>query len=341
MSDKSELEKKLKEYENLPAHILGLDGWMLRAIPSDKRESFLKSYEKLLRIIFFPDHAQSSQEKLQREQYIQSVSNAVSFLISDKFAFELAVDQVPTNRNPVVRLKGDISRYKDDIAKLDRRLTEVIRDRDALKNFSEQQHREIVSYLRLNKYDALHLANNRVYELNPLTGFLISGKRIALPEEETCKRLLRIIFNEAGNYDRLHRLFSEEIEEKYLVGDKERLVFNEGKSVAKSVETRIEGGLPLESIDEYIRYHFLKKDNYSDDLSCKNFKKYLATLMFGGVDNSKAMRSYQERIPPFLTHYFPLDSIVLLSHRSKMSEDVDANVKFDLFYVQGINPNLK
>lgn len=335
-----DLEKGLKEYGNLPAHILGLDGWMLRSIPQDKRESFLKSYEKLLRIIFFPDHAQNSQDKLQREKYIQAVSNAVSFLTSDSFAFELAVDQVPTKRNPVVRLKGDIDKYKDEIAQLSKQIGEAKENNHALKDINQQQCKRISSLIKLGHYDSLHLTNNRVFTLGEMNRFLISGKKIILPEDETCRSLLRIIFNEAGNYDRIHRLLSEEIEEKYLAGSAERFVFKRGKSLENFIETRVEGGLPLENIGEYIRYHFSKKDNYTNDMTPKSFKKYLETLMFKGEDNSKAMADYLEKINPFLTHYFPFNSIILLSKRNKNSEENHSIVNFNLFYVQGVNPNI-
>ena len=43
------IAQKTKEYDNLPGHILGLDGWVLRSVPVDLRTTFLKGYEKLLK----------------------------------------------------------------------------------------------------------------------------------------------------------------------------------------------------------------------------------------------------------------------------------------------------
>ena len=80
MAESAELEKKITELTDQPGHILGLDGWILRTIPEEKRNGFLKGYEKLLRIAFFPDHAKSQDQRANYERFNQAIANAVSFL---------------------------------------------------------------------------------------------------------------------------------------------------------------------------------------------------------------------------------------------------------------------
>ena len=86
IKEESELERKTKEYDTLPGHILGLDGWILRSIPEDRRKEFLTGYEKLLKVTLHPDRSQNPGEKERREKYLQSVSQAVTFLTTDSIA---------------------------------------------------------------------------------------------------------------------------------------------------------------------------------------------------------------------------------------------------------------
>ena len=49
------LETVLSENQELSAHLLGVDGWILRTMPEDRRNIFLRLYEKALRTALHPD----------------------------------------------------------------------------------------------------------------------------------------------------------------------------------------------------------------------------------------------------------------------------------------------
>jgi len=99
------LKGKTREFENLPANILGLDGWLLQVVPKPFRNQFLSGYEKLLRIAMHPDRVPLPEAKAARESYLQSVSESIAYLQSGELEYELATDQVPRRQNFVVQLR--------------------------------------------------------------------------------------------------------------------------------------------------------------------------------------------------------------------------------------------
>lgn len=103
MSD-IELAQKTKEFADLPANILGLDGWLLRSVPKDQREYFLRSHLKTLRAALHPDRCATSEGKESRERFISQLSQATEFLLSGELEYQTAADTVPTQTNPAIQL---------------------------------------------------------------------------------------------------------------------------------------------------------------------------------------------------------------------------------------------
>jgi len=114
---------KAAEYQNLPGMILGLDGWILRSVPPGLRTQFLAGYEKLLRVVFHPDRYQDNDKKQSRLVYLQSVNEAVRYMLSDEFAYETTTDTVPTRKNPIVTLQNAIEVRDSIIARIDEDLS--------------------------------------------------------------------------------------------------------------------------------------------------------------------------------------------------------------------------
>lgn len=110
---------KLDEFDKYPALTLGLDGWILRSLPTELRARFLTGYEKLLQIAFHPDRYQDPALKESRDRYLRSVSEAIVFLLSGNVEYATAVDDVPTRRNPLIRMQFEINRQSETIVMLD------------------------------------------------------------------------------------------------------------------------------------------------------------------------------------------------------------------------------
>jgi hypothetical protein len=135
------IAQKTGEYDRFPGLLLGLDGWILRSVPKSLRRQFLEGYEKLLRIVFHPDRYQDPAIKQSRQSYLQSVSEAVSFMAQDEFSFEIASDAVPTKRNPFVALQHEVDR-RDDIISRFHSEVDAARDGAAEAVKSEQELRK-------------------------------------------------------------------------------------------------------------------------------------------------------------------------------------------------------
>lgn len=129
-ADNQLLAQKTAEYDNLPGLVLGLDGWILRSIPKDQRETFLKGFEKIIRVVMHPDRARTDAQRKTRENYLQSVSEAVRFMLSDEFSYDMTADSVPSKKNPLVTLKHEIVRREEIIERVSSRADE---HRDVLK----------------------------------------------------------------------------------------------------------------------------------------------------------------------------------------------------------------
>jgi len=102
------IETKLEEYSDFPALVLGLDGWLLKSVPVDVRPIFLRAFQKSLQIAFHPDRVISPEAKISREKYLQVVGDAIHYLCDSQMNYELATDNVPTKRNPLVGLQNSI-----------------------------------------------------------------------------------------------------------------------------------------------------------------------------------------------------------------------------------------
>ncbi len=178
MNDTSELELKVQELQDLPAHILGLDGWILRSLPPQHRVRFLKSYEKTLQAAHHPDLYQNSVEKRRHELYLQAVANAIGFLTSSDVAFELAIQELPTKQNPLVRLKTRIEQQAHEITKGDEKLVETQADFARLQKQYASAQKEIEAltlarrhlenegtFRRLKEYHDWHLQTSRTFPL--------------------------------------------------------------------------------------------------------------------------------------------------------------------------------
>jgi hypothetical protein len=342
----TELEKKLKEYEDLPAFILGLNGWLLGGIPEDRRKNFLEGYEKLIRTVYYPDHAKSAADKSQRERFIQAVAKAVGFLVDDPLAFQLAIDNLPTPANPVVKLQ---KARQEDIARvnaLERRLTELAGQYTLLlKTKDGLEKRKALE--RLRAYDVLHREKSMVYDISVLENFDILGRGMVTGVKAKPTALFYDILREILpdyelimhlSYEDSHNNFSKELEKSWLLDKREELKFRKGVARNNGEDIRVIGSMPLESLREYIRFYFTEADAFpAKTLKAENLNQQLRTLYFDSNKDKTPVGDYERRVLPFTTPYLILNNPALIK-RTK-TKDKKENIKFELFYVNGFRPD--
>lgn len=339
-SKPTELELKVEEYENLPAHLLGVDGWMLRSIPKEKRAAFLNGYEKLIRVVFQADSPMSDAERQKRVRFIQSITEAVDFLKSGESEYELSVEQVPSKRNPVIRLNDQIQQHLGEIGKLEAQLKKAngeIQDLSNVRKYLSDMLVKTESFARLRDYSDWHVKNFRTYPLNSMGVISISGRKIDFQNNNSGKSLLFVTFDEHFKHDRRKEVFSEVIEEKYLAGEKERFVFRNGKMEDDKESVKIVGGLPVVGVREFVDFYFLNVDRNSKELEPKQFREYLKKLVYQGNTDSVGQKMYEKMVTPFLVPFFDLGMPVLLRRDSNGEKK---KTSLELFYVEGVNPQV-
>lgn len=162
------IASKTAEYSNLPGLILGLDGWILRSLPADHRAQFLRGYEKVLRIVFHPDRYQDPTVKESRQRYLQSVNEAVEFMLSDAFSYDIATDSVPSHKNPMVGLRAAVQ-VRDDI------ITRIDQDKAAAQRRSAASEQELAeARMTLERYkEELDRRSMVHYQLNRITSQVV------------------------------------------------------------------------------------------------------------------------------------------------------------------------
>jgi len=93
------LETVLESNQGLSAHILGVDGWLLRTIPEDRRTVFLRLYEKAIRTALHPDIIQDDNKKKFYDRYIGRVGESIAAMCADAATFEAMAEFVPATKS--------------------------------------------------------------------------------------------------------------------------------------------------------------------------------------------------------------------------------------------------
>ena len=350
MNEYTELERKLIEYENLPGHMLGLEPWLLRSIPEDKRADFLKGYEKLVRVIYFPDHAKTPKEKKGREKFIQALVKDVAYLTSDPFAFELAIESIPSRRNPVVGLKMSLEDSKNEIAKLEHRLSEQQKTNRQMSAFSQEREEFIGSqkielselqkqnlFVSLRDYQNWIMGNRRCIPLNNEQNVVLFGRKMSIKRvlrntegkiiKQTC--LFDLVHGEAKNYEQAQNVFSEKIEEGLLSKVGRTFMFEDGKAVSRGENITLIGSLPYLSIRHYTEFNKINLKLSSPLFERESEMGALySKLLYAGMTKNETHRTYEKKIKPFVLPFVALSVPALL--RTEKGE----RASYELIYVQ-------
>jgi hypothetical protein len=98
----------------------------LKGLPREFRGAFLRQYQKALQVAFHPDRAPTPASAASRSRYLQVVAEAIGFLSENEVNYELATDNVPTRRNPLVELQRGIG-ARDEVIEAKLREIEALR----------------------------------------------------------------------------------------------------------------------------------------------------------------------------------------------------------------------
>lgn len=103
------IETIIASNDDVSAHLLGIDGWLLRTIPSERRNIFLKLYEKALRTALHPDVIQDAAKKKFYEGYIGRVAESVAAMCEDAAVYDTMAEFVPAAKSRVVSMESLVS----------------------------------------------------------------------------------------------------------------------------------------------------------------------------------------------------------------------------------------
>lgn len=350
----TELERKIQELTNFPAHQLGLDGWLLRSIPRDARNTFLKEFEKALKVAFHPDRVQTLSEKQRRESYLQTISNAVATLSSDAQLYDLATEDVPTKRNPLVGMKNALHAHQEEIRVLQAEIEQqkgdlCLGERGRQKLEVELQRldeftgnvvyrlQEQDGYTSIKNYMQWALKTIPCYPVHTPQALLVWGRKMGVQRtiddykpgttheeiflfEEAHKRYPSFEAQQAG--------FKEAVEKSLLYTEPRTHLFVNGVSYSGDESFTLLGSLPAPVIDAYAVHHNLPVENIKRkrDINFHSSRLY-RTLLFFGEEGSPEHRKYTKRITPFVVPFVSPDTPTLVSARNNRG-----GVRYELLF---------
>ncbi len=354
MSNNQDLEKIVGQLENSPGHILGLNGWLLRTIPKDKRTAFLKAFEKSVRVAYYPDHASDAKTRGTRERYIQAVSSAITYLTSDEFSFELAVEEVPTEKNPIVRLKTEMeekereqqketSSLRQKLNSTSKEIKDALRLNQDLKRALALELKRVSVLSRLQEYNREYLAQKRCYEIRNRNQFSISGYFIDFDREKGMDMLQDIIFRNMYGFETTYVNFQKILEDNFLLGQKETLRFRNGIAEHGDYRLRIRGGLTIGSIREFITLKNLP-DGLEKNISQEVFKNDVSKIQNITISIPKEGYTEDMGLAYFSVPLFNIGMPILVRETLRVSKEYLPKEKKSLhteknslFYVTAVN----
>lgn len=188
------LETVLDANQDVSAHLLGLDGWLLRTIPDDRRTIFLRLYEKALRTALHPDVIHDPQKKVFYERYIGRVAEAIAAMCEDSATYDAMSETVPTAKNRAVTLSVTVENYAgkiDDLrAEIEKQKAEHKAQFEVVNeqlNYYETQrkaeaNRAAATWLVFSEYRAIQ-QGDRTHSTH-LRYYNLIGQRISLSFED-------------------------------------------------------------------------------------------------------------------------------------------------------------
>lgn len=337
-----ELEKKVVEFEGDPTGILGLDGWILRTVPQNKRKEFLKAFEKAIRVAYHPDHVQGDKEKVSREKYIQAVAQAVDYLTADSMAYDLAVEMVPARRNKVVELTSQLENARESgertFVKMSKELKDVTEKFVQAKDNEDRWKKMLESGSRLNSANARYAEEFSVEQLSTGSPLVISGRYLDLGNEVLVEKLYNALFRTQADPLFVKSRFGELVKEGFAKGERVSYLFKNDKVYVPEKRISIGGGMSAFALREFLVQKKLMTPNFREELKNTEFAAGVKAFfdveykrMFEWHDLDKGFRE-------FLTPHFFLNSPILL-YEDYTSGDKSEKGKARLFYAEGVNPH--
>lgn len=318
-----ELEARTNEYEGLPAHILGLDGWLLRSIPESRRKEFLQGYERLLKVVFHPDRYPAEEEKIRKQKYLQAVSNAVFFLTNDPIAFEMSVDKVGTAINPIVSLRRTLETREKQLGDLEKQLSSLTAEKSKVQELYATAQKELRILREEN--DGLKKVARATAKIGTLkTGvgyslnysYIVLNGREVLFEENKVTDLMSWLSSRdvesmsQEDYKRDCKEFSRLMKDNHVKGEEKQLRFTYGSHrISDRTTLKLVAGLSLAELLKYIMIQRVEDREINEissihqSMQNKHISHLLSRFFFtderviGGITNDVLYRSeYYDRI---------------------------------------------
>lgn len=335
------IAQKTAEYDNLPGLILGLDGWILRSVPKHLRAQFLNGYEKLLKVVFHPDRYQEQRTKESRQMYLQSVGEAVRFMLADEFSFEITADSVPSHKNPLLTLREAITVRDNIIAKIDDRLEDKTLDAAALRmEVQELRTKLIQTVAEAERRSAIdHQLKGIVRKV--VKGFpvpiglkycVVSGSFLELREDSFMTNSIGRFSSDRNLSDDsewiVNAKWMSELRQEQLLEKPLTLKFRRSVSDNCSVHYTMIGGMTIAHLCEFIRAFNQYPAKPIDGRKTMKAIEWLQQP----IDLTEPQTEFHLKTFPFLLPYYNAEMLLLmlvkeagvLRHRIFMVKSVDA-----------------
>jgi len=333
------IAQKTAEYENIPGLVLGLDGWILRSLPKHLRAQFLNGYEKLLRIVFHPDRYTDPVKKESRQSYLQSVSDAVRYMLADEFAFETTVESVPTRKNPLLTLREAIDVRDKIIGRLDDQLKD--------KTSDSSDYREKAESLQTRLMDCTAEMERRTsmdYRLRQIVNSCVKKFPVPLGLKFSAVKGYEIEFTPEAPLTKAIGYYSSASELSYdhewIAADSWMAVARDQALLAARKSFRLQkrkvtgepgvsvaGAMSIAHLCQFIA----RENGYpADKLSPEKTFATIQTI-YQEVSGDEEEEHYRRWLGPFLLPFYSTGMILLLAHRTP------GMVKHSLFVVDSVD----
>ena len=348
-ADMDIIKSKTKELENLPGHILGLDGWILRSIPKHLRNQFLTAYEKVLKIVFHPDrYPDDSVKRTSREKYLQAVSDAVTYMSSDELTYDVASESVPTKKNPMVSLQNSIDTRDNIISNLDEKLEDraakVCQLQDELGRIKSQM---IKAKKSQSARDAVHTylrgIVNRISRMHPVPVRIehcqIRGMFLDLRESELLHQITKYASGAFLNPDHEWLTLGSWVDlakAAKVASNSFDTAFHKGHAsiVVKGnrLEYMIVAAFSIAHLCAWVRHVSGYNENLTDEITLKMLTDFLAWKK-----NSSETIEFKTQLSMFSIPFFGSGAILLVREKEPSGIPVRFIFRFRLIIVDEVD----
>lgn len=318
-----------EEKDANPFYLLGIEPWVLRSLSPNMIKELLGDFKRHILKYHHPDKYQDANERKKHEHYFQLACSTIDQLLGDDYFFRQSIDGLHQKNVQALyakQLKAKeefISSLREDI----KGLNSSVLEKEALLAEREKILRKMNAVNPLIAKDSFPISNfsfNLDYinfsgvhgyvdhEFNKLCSQGLSPLELELRGRELLDYHLKKYYSKNKQSGK-NLIFNTDVNDGRF-----KAVYNLSKSIQKTTDFEILGGLPFNSIRDYFSFYNLqnKPNSMFESVLGVNFS-------FQNEDNDKNVKL--ERIRPFLSNFItPLTFALVKADRCFHGSDYDS-----------------